>query len=263
MSEISIWTALRNAGLSENGTAGVMGNLYCESLLKSDNVEDRCSLNDSDYTGNVDRGLISKASFIHDTYGYGLAQWTYYTRKDELFTMAKNRGVSISDEGVQCDLLITELKRDYSSLYKFLCTTNSYFDAADKFCEQFERPAVNNYGPRRGAAAEYYRKYAGTAVGKPPVEDVPADDGFCADCCIGFPTDAVSCDIECPVLREGDMGRAVYMAQCGLNDMGYSCGKTDGVFGPNTKAGVNKFKYEHGLNTNGEVDADVWQILFQ
>ena len=101
MSEQTIYNALRNGGFSHAGACAMMGNMYCESLLKSNNVENRCSMSDSDYTWNVDHGNISKWQFMTDSYGYGLCQWTYHTRKEALYLFAKELGVSISDEWIQ------------------------------------------------------------------------------------------------------------------------------------------------------------------
>lgn len=256
MSEKTIWAALRNGGLSKAGTAGVMGNLYCESVLLSNNVENRCPLSDEDYTMNVDTGAIPSNQFIHDSYGYGLAQWTYFSRKQELLKKAKAAGVSIADETMQCGFLLTELRRDFPQLYDYLCNTYSVYEAADKFCEQFERPAVNNYIPRRNAAQGYFERLSGN-------DEPVVDDEYCEDCQVSYPTSAKSVEITVPVLRFGDKGRAVFIAQCALNDAGFSCGVADGDYGANTAEGVDEFKLVHKLNRNGEIDGDVWQILFQ
>jgi hypothetical protein len=40
-------------------------------------------MNDASYTAAVDNG--SYTNFTHDFAGYGLAQWTYWSRKQGLF----------------------------------------------------------------------------------------------------------------------------------------------------------------------------------
>ena len=60
MSEQTIYNALRAGGLSPAGACAMMGNMYCESGLRSDNVQDNCAMGDSDYTWNVDNGGIFK-----------------------------------------------------------------------------------------------------------------------------------------------------------------------------------------------------------
>jgi peptidoglycan hydrolase-like protein with peptidoglycan-binding domain len=53
------------------------------------------------------------------------------------------------------------------------------------------------------------------------------------------------------------------MMQTGLQDMGIDCGVPDGDFGTQTERGVNDLRESVGLPTDGVVDADVWQIIFQ
>jgi hypothetical protein len=60
-----------------------MGNLDAESGLRSNNLQDTYSrefnLTDAQYTAAVDNGTYTK--FVNDEAGYGLAQWTYWSRK--------------------------------------------------------------------------------------------------------------------------------------------------------------------------------------
>ena len=81
-----IWDRLISAGLTPAGAAGLMGNLYAESGLRPDNLqnthESRLGFTDEGYTVAVDNGCY--ANFADDRAGYGLAQWTYPTRKAAL-----------------------------------------------------------------------------------------------------------------------------------------------------------------------------------
>jgi len=255
MSDSTIYTALRNGGLSHAGACAVMGNMYCESLMKSNIVETRCPMSGADYTWNVDNGSISEDQFIHDSYGYGLIQWTFYSRKDELFRMAKNKGVSISDETMQCELCITELRRDYNSLYNFLCGNCDLYTATSRVCCEFERPAFNNIAPRFDAAQRFYGEFD-DFIPEPSGDDEPVDPVI--------PTDD-SCEIQVRILRKGHYGRDVYLLQRGLEDTGCNLGVygCDGDFGACTEAAVKAFQEECGLDITGIADGDVWQILFQ
>lgn len=160
MSELTIYEALRRGGLSAAGACAMMGNMWAESGMKSNIVEKRCTLGDHDYTYAVDTGTISRYQFKIDAFGYGLCQWTYFSRKEELYDMARARNVSISDEAMQCELCLTELKRDYPALYQFLCTTDDISKAAEDICSQYERPAVNNFSVRINAAVKFYNQFA-------------------------------------------------------------------------------------------------------
>ena len=81
--EKQIWDFLLSKIGNKFGVAGLMGNLYAESGLSSTNMENayenRLGYNDTSYTNAVYNG--SYGNFIYDACGYGLAQWTYYTRK--------------------------------------------------------------------------------------------------------------------------------------------------------------------------------------
>ena len=251
MSKQSIYNYLKQGGLSHNGACAMMGNMYCESLLKSDNVEDRCQRTDASYTEAVNNGTINRNIFDHDAFGYGLCQWTYFTRKDELWQRTVGKGISVADERAQCDLCVSELKRDYRNLYNYLCGDCDLYKAAERICKEYEQPAVNNVNDRYVKAREY-------------ANDLKDDDSSPG----GVPTptppqSTESVEITVRVLRKGDLGRDVFMMQTGLQDMGIDCGVPDGDFGTQTERGVNDLRESVGLPTDGVVDADVWQIIFQ
>ena len=89
-----IWNFLKSKGLSSCGAAGLMGNLYAESGLNPQNLqnsyEKKLGHTDASYTAAVDNG--SYGNFARDGAGYGLAQWTYHTRKAALLEYAKAAG---------------------------------------------------------------------------------------------------------------------------------------------------------------------------
>lgn len=120
-----------------------MGNLFAESGLIPTNLqnsyESKLGMNDASYTAAVDNG--SYTNFTHDSAGYGLAQWTYWNRKQGLFQLCKSRGKSIGDLNTQLDFLYQELTTSYSQLLKILKTTSSVEEASNLVVTQFERPA--------------------------------------------------------------------------------------------------------------------------
>lgn len=120
-----------------------MGNLFAESGLIPTNLqnsyESKLGMNDASYTAAVDNG--SYTNFTHDSAGYGLAQWTYWSRKQGLFQLCKSRGKSIGDLNTQLDFLYQELTTSYSQLLKILKTTSSVEEASNLVVTQFERPA--------------------------------------------------------------------------------------------------------------------------
>lgn len=95
--EKRIWDYLTGKGLSPAGAAGLMGNLYAESGLNPQNLqntyEKKLGYTDAAYTAAVDSGKYQ--NFVHDSAGYGLAQWTYWSRKQNLLAFARAAGKSI------------------------------------------------------------------------------------------------------------------------------------------------------------------------
>jgi len=257
MSEQSIWSALRAGGLTSAGAAGMMGNMFCESALKSNNVQDGMGWSDEAYTEGVDSGSISRTSFKNDARGYGLCQWTYYTRKDELYGLAKTNGVSISDETMQVQFCLKELKRDNANLYAYLCVTNDIYIATTRICSEYERPAVNNFNARFSAANDFYDRLSGVSIDTLPVEDLQTEYY------VPKTETTESTEITVRTVRMGDTGTDVAMLQAGLNKMGYGCGSADGIFGSKTQTALNSMKQDCNLMDDGIADGDTWQILFQ
>jgi len=133
-------------GMTIAGAAGVLVNIQHESLFSSINVEDRyhsaTGKSDEYYTNMVDTN--PNYDFANDGgghYGYGLCQWTYPTRKEELRKTCRNKGVSIGDIDTQIAFMIMELKRDFAVTWKALTTSNSAYNCAWQFCRWFENPA--------------------------------------------------------------------------------------------------------------------------
>ena len=167
--EQKIWNYLTERGLSPAGVAGLMGNLYAESGLRPNNLENRAEkelgMGDASYTAAVDDG--SYTNFEKDAAGYGLAQWTYHTRKAALKAHADWLNVSIGDMEMQLDFLMKELSEGYSGLLNLLKTTVSVKDASDRVLTQYERPtdmsdAVKDR--RAGYGQKYFDKYVSTTT---------------------------------------------------------------------------------------------------
>ena len=164
MSAETIYTALRNAGMTHAGACGMMGNFAAESSLKSNIVQKGfTSLSDDDFTARVDNDTLDFINGFNG--GYGLAQWTYRPRKIKLLAFARNRGTSIGDEQMQVAFAVSELKSDYASLWKMLCSTDDVDTASDRVCDTYERPAVNNYAARRTFARQYDSMFNNKVVG--------------------------------------------------------------------------------------------------
>ena len=140
-----------------------MGNLFAESGLIPTNLqnsyESKLGMNDASYTAAVDNG--SYTNFTHDSAGYGLAQWTYWSRKQGLFQLCKSRGKSIGDLNTQLDFLYQELTTSYSQLLKILKATSSVEEASNLVVTQFERPADQSFDALKQRAL-YSQRYFNT-----------------------------------------------------------------------------------------------------
>lgn len=163
--EEKIWSFLKAQGLTDAGAAGLMGNLYAESGLRPNNLqnsyEGKLGMTDAEYTERVDSG--SYTNFVRDSAGYGLCQWTYWSRKEALLAYAKKAGKSIGDLEMQLGFLMQELASGYKAVLATLKTAASVRAASDAVLLQFERPADQSEAAkvkRAGYGQKYFDKYA-------------------------------------------------------------------------------------------------------
>lgn len=141
--EEAIWNKLKSFGFNDFAVAGIMGNLKAESNLEPTNLQNTYNsslhMSDAEYTSAVDSNTY--IGFVTDKAGYGLAQWTYWSRKAQLLMFCRKNEKSIGDLDCQLEFLFTELKNNYSSLYKELKSCKSVEDASDAILMKYERPA--------------------------------------------------------------------------------------------------------------------------
>ena len=137
--EERIWNFLSKKGLNAYGIAGLMGNLYAESGLRPNNLqntyEKSLGMTDDEYTKAVDNG--SYGNFVRDKAGYGLAQWTYWSRKQNLYNFVKGTGKSIGDLEVQLDFLWKELSEGYKGVLNILKSAKTVLEASNAVLLQY------------------------------------------------------------------------------------------------------------------------------
>ena len=168
--EERIWNYLIGKGLSKAGAAGLMGNLFAESGLSPKNLqntyEKKLGFTDDSYTAAVDSG--SYQNFVRDSAGYGLAQWTFWSRKQNMLDFARAAGKSIGDLEMQLDFLFKELSGSYKQVLSTLKTATTVRVASDSVLLNFERPADQSEAvkvKRAGYGQTYFDRY--TAAAKP------------------------------------------------------------------------------------------------
>ena len=162
--EATIWNFLKGKGFNNFGVAGLMGNLYAESALRPNNLqnsyETKLGLSDAAYTESVDNGKYT--NFVKDSAGYGLAQWTFWSRKEMLLNFATAAKKSIGDLAMQLDFLYKEISENYKTLAATLKNATSVREASDAVLTQYERPADQSEAVQKTRASygqKYYDKF--------------------------------------------------------------------------------------------------------
>lgn len=157
------------------GVAGLMGNLEAESGLYPDRVQGDIPYSDysKEYTADVDAGTISESDFVNNGPnggGYGLAQWTYYTRKQALYNLCKSGGYSsIGSIELACDYLWYELQNSFTGVLSILKSATSVRVASDTVLHDFENPADQSESVEIARAAmgqSWFELYSGTSPAK-------------------------------------------------------------------------------------------------
>ena len=165
LNEKEIWDYLKKKIGNDYGVAGTIGNLYAESGLNPKNLEGiyekKLGYSDEKYCAAVDNGTYT--NFVNDSAGWGLCQWTWWTRKQALYEFAKSKGKSIGNLTMQLDFLFKELNEDYKSLLNTLKNAKSVAEASSAFMLKFERPydqSIAAQNKRASYGQNFYNKYA-------------------------------------------------------------------------------------------------------
>ena len=240
MSKQIIWDFFKSKGFTNYGIAGLMGNIYVESGFNPKNLQNNgnkaLNMTDEEYTAAVDSGKYSLAKFKKDGYGFGLAQWTYHSRKASLYNFAKKQNKSIGNLQMQLDFLYKELK-GYKEVINVLKTAKSVREASDIVMLKYERPADQSETAKAKRASygeALYNEFCGTYK---------------------------TVDVECQVLKKNAKGKPVRALQALLNMKGFECGVADGSFGPATDKAVRDFQKANGLSVDGSVGKATWTAL--
>lgn len=162
--ESHIWEVLYAEIGNPYGVAGLMGNLYAESGLLPNNLqnsyEESLGYSDASYTQAVDSG--SYTNFKTDSAGYGLAQWTVEDRKTSLLAFANVRGTSIADLDMQLAFLCNELETKFPGVLSTLKNAKSVREASNYVLFNFEAPLDQGESVQALRAANgsvYYSRY--------------------------------------------------------------------------------------------------------
>lgn len=248
-----IWDFLKSKGFNDYAAAGILGNLEAESNLNSKNLQDTSnrSLNmtDDQYTIKVDNGTYT--NFVKDSAGYGICQWTFWSRKQALLNYAQKTKRSIGNLTMQLEFLLIELEEQ--NLIAKLKKANSVQEASTIFMIQFEKPknqTTSAQAYRTGLSMNYYNKYFNSSNISTSSSNSSSQTKI--NSLSGF-----------SLLRKGDNGVNVISLQKALISLGYSCGPdgADGDFGNSTEQAVIRFQRDNDLETDGIVGNQTIQVI--
>ena len=256
----TIYNLLRGYGLSEAGALGMLGNWECESgcepyRLQGDYQASRAI--SKAYVNAIESGMSDKQRFSNDQKGFGLAQWTDFARKGNLWKWWKGSEYRIDSVEFQVWFAIWELTNEYSSLLYYLKTTTDIQEACSRICKEYERPAVNNVQARYEAALRIRAEIdlAGKAEANPSQSEANSSQSevnseprietwpprVIDEHCTGWP--------EVWLLQS--------LLKChGINVL------VDGIWGSLLTDKVKQFQQEHGLDADGAVGTMSWAKLF-
>ena len=174
-----IWNYFSSKGLNDYGIAGCMGNLFCESGLKPNNLQNtgnvKLNMTDDEYVAATDSGTYTKEQFVNDQYGFGIYQITFWSRKKNFYEYVKSKNKSIGDLETQLNFLYKELSESYPTVLKTLETAKSVKEASNAVLLKFECPAdqsVSVQNKRASYGQKYYDKYATSNKGDEKVMGV-------------------------------------------------------------------------------------------
>lgn len=245
MSKQTIYNTLLQSGMTREAALGMMGNMMCESGLEANRLQGDFNpfrTVSKSYTQRVMSFELSRDAFAKDSRGYGLCQWTYYSRKYALYDFWKQSGKSLDDPIMQCQFAVAELKENYRSLWEELLYSKELYTCTKLICEQFERPAHNNIDARFRAA----KQLEAELTAEPAPEPEPAKETY-------WPP---------RMICKGMSGPDVSVLQALLTAHGFECEIT-GDFNVTTHNLTIAYQSQNALDQDGIVGPKTWASLLR
>ena len=131
-----------------------MGNLEQESTFSPSNVQNNMGYSDEDYVNGIKNGTISRESFINDGRGFGIAQWTYPSRKANLYDTLGPENIDSLDG--QLNFMYDEMGEGMRNKMQTADNINS---ATTDFHDSYEKSADKSMATRQGNAQSIYKEY--------------------------------------------------------------------------------------------------------
>ena len=174
--EKTCWDYLKSKGLTDEGAAGLMGNLYAESgivaVIYEWSKHSAIGLSNEEYVRQTISGQYT--NFVNDQAGFGVAQWTFWSRKQALLDSCGSR---LGQMSCQLDFLIYELNTGYSKILSTLKSSHDIYTCTVQVMCDFERPydqSTSAKNLRTSYSRRIYNEYSGSSSSSDPN---PGDSG--------------------------------------------------------------------------------------
>lgn len=167
-----IYSYLRKAGCTFDGAVGILGNLQGESgsfnplavegMNNKNTSFGKSGLSLEEYTARAMAGqaTINGKQFIKDSLGYGIVQWTYWARKQNLLNFAKEKNKSIGDLTLQLDFMLYEVQNNYKTAWTVATDGSDYKKVVKIWVNDYEKPAnASSAIEKRTAYAKQWYSY--------------------------------------------------------------------------------------------------------
>lgn len=165
------WNALSPIIGNDIGVAALMGNWEAESNLIPYRLQGDFPNESGQYAGSIayteglNNGTITRATFIGDSKGYSVAQWTYNTRKERYYDLHTSTGLECGSFELSIRMFEEEMNNGYTNTFDALKNATNIRTASDYVLHNYEQPAdqgVEQEVLRATYAQEFYEKYHGT-----------------------------------------------------------------------------------------------------
>ena len=255
----TIYNMLRQAGMTEAGALGAVGNFEresnCEPIRLQGDFQSSRAIS-RDYVRKADDGQMTETEFARPI-GFGLAQWTYPQRKINLWRFWKAYGGSLGNVQMQVEFALKEFKTEFIPDWRLLCSTSDIREAAKAVCDRYENPAIHNVDARYQAAL---RIKAELELGEwenteAVVPEKPGDNLELIPATEYWPP---------RVLCKGMTGPDVIVLDALLTARGWLLKASNkGIFTGPMEIAVKAFQYAYHLDVDGIVGPQTWSKLLE
>ena len=257
-----IYNKFRQAGMTEAGALGMLGNWEAESNCEPNRVQGDYNpyrTVSKNFTEKVMSGVYGKDRFVNNKSGYGLAQWTLGSRQSELYDFWKASGKRLDDANMQISFALKELKRDFISTWRLLCSSSDLYSCVKDVCYKFENPEVKNVDTRFRYANEIKQQIQLDNWQKEEPMPSPTPD----------PTPEPDHSLQLRMVdKHCSSFTEVYLLKAVLINRGYDSANggllaIDDIWTEALTEAVIQFQKDFGLDADGVVGSKTWTKLFE